>query len=525
MTAPTLSARPAQWQALRYFNYYRFVLASLFVLGVAFLPRGLGVDLELAEIAAVVSVGYWWMAVGFGFLLDRWAHRFNLQLAAHVMADIAMVGGLLATGAPAHNSFTVLLMVSLVGAGLVGQGRMVLFFASVASCVVLLVHLQWVLTDHAASGTLVQAGYIGIAFFAAALLSRFLAKRIRQQEVIAEQRGADLVIQQQINQLVIEHMTAGVLVVRPDGVLRQVNPAAARLLGEQARPGRPLAGALSPLAKVLAAWEREAPLAIPALDSPLTGRVLQVRARAAGETGDVVVFLEDVGKLIEEGRQMKFAALGRLTGNLAHEIRNPLSAITHAADLLREEGRADTQARLTCIIGDNAARLERIVRDVLELSRRDRAEPEWGDLRSFLGSFVSEMILQHEVAEGVVAWEGVSARVYFDRTHLYQVLSNLVANALRYSQGRPGSVRLRVAQAGEGRIHLCVDDDGPGVAAEVQEQLFEPFATTHSQGTGLGLFIARELCAANRATLEYVALDNGSRFRVTGQGEVINEPQ
>jgi two-component system sensor histidine kinase PilS (NtrC family) len=229
------------------------------------------------------------------------------------------------------------------------------------------------------------------------------------------------------------------------------------------------------------------------------------------------VFLEDLSKQQEQAQQLKLAALGRLTANIAHEIRNPLSAITHAGDLLREERSGTTVERLVRIIQDNASRLDRMVKEVLELSRRDRVQPEPIVLSAHLRSFIEEFAQIEDIPQQSFTIESAEdARVEFDRAHFHQVLWNLLQNAWRHCRRQPGSVRLGVVRRGN-QIELHVTDDGGGVPRELQSQLFEPFFTTFPSGTGLGLYIARELCAANGTTLEYVDRGRGADFRIVWQ--------
>jgi len=263
-----------------------------------------------------------------------------------------------------------------------------------------------------------------------------------------------------------------------------------------------------------------------ATDEPVLVRApasgLQLRARFVSTDSserDVLVFLEDMGRLQEQARQLKLAALGRLTANIAHEIRNPLSAINHAGELLREESNAQANERLLSIVLDNTHRVERIVSDVLELGRRDRAHRELIDLRETLPILVEEYTLKEKATADVVQFEFLGpAKLFFDRSHLHQILWNLLGNALRHSRGMAGSIRLRV-QGGsrEGWIDVHVIDDGVGVDDSHREHIFEPFFTTHSRGTGLGLYIARELCDANGARLELVAGASGADFCISGR--------
>ena len=218
---------------------------------------------------------------------------------------------------------------------------------------------------------------------------------------------------------------------------------------------------------------------------------------------------------------MKLVALGRLTASIAHEIRNPLSSIGHAAELLDEDrALGEAQKRLLDIISGNVTRLDRIVQEVLDLNRRDRAQPEAIDASAFFAQFVSQLAINEKVPEGSLDVQvRTTYRPWFDRQHLDQILWNLVRNAWRHSRQLPGSVRVvLMASPIPGRLTLDVTDDGTGVSSEIQAHLFEPFFTTEAQGTGLGLYIARELCEGNGARIEYLADGTGGHFRITMKG-------
>ena len=251
---------------------------------------------------------------------------------------------------------------------------------------------------------------------------------------------------------------------------------------------------------------------------------VQLAALAGGLLGDpapTVVFVQDVGRMRQQAQQMKLVALGRLTASIAHEIRNPLSSIGHAAELLDEDpAMGEGEKRLISIIHGNVGRLDRIVQEILYLNRRDRAHPEAIDATTYLGNFAQEFCSVDKVpADCLDIQARTTLRMWFDRQHLYQVLWNLVRNAWRHSQKRPGSVRVLLGPSpAPGHLVLDVHDDGPGVPPGAQAHLFEPFFTTEAQGTGLGLYIARELCEGNGARLEYVDNPGGGQFRITLKG-------
>ena len=214
---------------------------------------------------------------------------------------------------------------------------------------------------------------------------------------------------------------------------------------------------------------------------------------------------------------MKLAALGRLTANIAHEVRNPLGAISHAAELLQEEPAvSDTAKRLIDIIQDNTQRLDRMVNDVLRLRRSDSAHHESFKLVDYLKTFVEQFCQIEKLAPEIFEIElRADPYVAFDRSHLNQVMWNLCRNAARHCRRQKASIRVIVDLEGvDGNVKLDVIDDGPGVPAALRSQLFEPFFTTAAGGTGLGLYIAREVCEANNAKLDYVETAMGGRFTV-----------
>jgi two-component system sensor histidine kinase PilS (NtrC family) len=238
---------------------------------------------------------------------------------------------------------------------------------------------------------------------------------------------------------------------------------------------------------------------------------------AADRRSGTILYVEDLARTQQLAQQLKLAALGRLTGSIAHEIRNPLSAVTQAAQLLHEEGIVPLEGqRLLGIIRNNAERIERIVTEVLQVAHRDKRNQQTIPLASFVDGLVDEITQAAGLPRDRVSLavpETLTA--VFDRGHLEQILWNLVRNAWHFSRRELGSIRISCHQGYRGdAVILQVTDDGPGVPDAVRTRLFEPFFTSRQGGTGLGLYIARELADANGASLELTDHGPGAQFRL-----------
>ena len=511
------------WKSLHYFVVYRCCIAGLLFASSLLHPSAFSILSPQAGDFHLLVTGFYLLATTSSLVgLHYYRQRFNVQLTLHVLVDVLVLTLLMHSGGGLRSGLGAMLLVTLAGAGIVGQGRLVLFFAAMATLAVLFEQSYRAMVVDVEIVDFFQAGLFCAGFFGVAISARLLARRIITNEELARRRGVDLNNQMLVSQRIIEEMQDGVLVLDHNGWVKQHNPRAEQLLGLGDPSERRLANYSTELARGFSDWCQRAGDEPVLVRAPASG--MQLRARFVTTTSserDVLVFLEDMGRLQEQARQIKLAALGRLTANIAHEIRNPLSAINHAGELMAEESQGATNDRLLRIILDNTQRVERIVSDVLELGRRDRAHRELIDLRQTLPTLVDEYTLKERAVAGVVSLEfSGRATLFFDRSHLHQVLWNLLGNALRHGRGMAGSIRLRVQDgAREGWVDLHVIDDGEGVDERYSEHIFEPFFTTHNRGTGLGLYIARELCDANGARLELMYCESGADFRISGRSE------
>lgn len=378
---------------------------------------------------------------------------------------------------------------------------------------------------HGSADDLVRLGVLGAVLFIAAVLTHALAERARRGEALARQRSTELLEVAELNQGIIRHLQNGVVVVDSAGQVQLLNDTARTLLGcPGAKHGMALGEISPPLARRLWAWQAsgglESPAFRPADHRPeLIPRFTRLSGRQAAS---VLVLLEDSDQIALQLQQIKLAALGRLTAGIAHEIRNPLAAISHAAQLLQESaGAGASDRRLARIVHDNVKRANRIIGDVLDLARRDRVSLERLALEPWLEAFRRDFPrgLEGPPPEWRQRVEPIDLIVIFDPHQLHQVLWNLCANACQHGtrSGDTPRIELRAGlESDQGLAFLEVRDAGPGIPAENVGHLFEPFFTTRAKGTGLGLYLARELCEANRAQLQYLPIiEGGSCFRIT----------
>jgi two-component system sensor histidine kinase PilS (NtrC family) len=516
---PELFAPPRErapesfWISLGYFNWYRIALATLFLTITLIYGDALNLGSHSLVLFRTVCSAYLLLGIVFQVVL-RSRHQFNVQLTLHAGLDIFAIVLLMYASGGMRSGLGVILLISLIGAAIVAPMRLSFLFAALATIALLLEQGYWVLAHDAPSSNFLQPGLVAIGCFASAGITSWLAQRVATNERLARQRGRELATQMRVNQLVIQDMHDGVVVLDPEGRVVQFNPQAQRLLRAEGLLGAEMARLVSGFDSHWLAW-RSGEESEASFDVELAGREMRLRLLDAGtEEGFAVCFIDDTTRTREQAQQFKLAALGRLTANIAHEIRNPLAAISHAAELLNEEKRTEDRTRLTRIINDNTQRLERLVADVMQLNRRDRMSAELIALRPWLAAAIEEFVANESVEGSRFAVDALGEpTVRFDRGHLSQVMWNLLRNAVRYAPGKPASVRV-VLREFAGRVEISVVDDGPGVPAAIQGQLFEPFFTTEAKGTGLGLYLARELCAANRATLEYVDDTPGAHFRI-----------
>lgn len=531
-SALSRESRETFWRSLQAMNGTRVVIALVLLLYLIFDRNDSDTGVLLYAETCIV---YLLMALVFGALTYYVRRRFLLQVSLQIAVDISIISMLYLAEGEGRSGLVILYLFPLAGAAVLAPLALALFSASLVALFLLAETVYQVFMGDR-STPLTQAGLYGIVFFAIVMVFSRLADKLIGQEELASRRGIDLKIQQAINQIVMADVEDGILVVGRDGRVFAANPAALFMLGlisEEAEFRLSDMAALEPVAQAFSTWLQQPGAASGVLgqraafvtvkpyqgsgNEPTTtawsGRrdlAAHLKLRFARvDTPDeaaerCVIFMQDVSAIENQAQQLKLASMGRLTASIAHEVRNPLSAIGHATALLAEDLQAPTHARLLKIVGDNVSRVNRMVEDILQLSRK--VQPSSEPLH--LGDFLTELKAEFEETQDLgndIVWLGNTgpSPVRFDALHLREVLVNLLTNAVRYASGTPASIRIYVVTDAAGRMELHVQDDGPGITPEVRSHLFEPFYTTSSKGTGLGLYLARELCLNNDATLDY----------------------
>lgn len=516
------------WHSLTSFSVYRLLIAMLLVVGYWGFGRLQLVGAAAPVLATPVLVAYSMAAIAMFVTAKMRVLSPNVHLTTQVLVDVIGLTLLMHASGGARSGIGLLLLVTLAAAGLVSRGRMAFFHAALAALAVLGEQLLQFWQFDAQAGDFVPAGLLAGSFFVTAALGYTLAKYATGVEKIAEARGVDLANMAEINQLVIRDMQDGFVVVDEQGIIRQHNGQSEEMIaGLKGAVNQQIRDAAPQLAGLLAQWRKNHSRIFPMVRDATTQTDYQVRFVAVGDKdpSPTVVFIEDAGRIRSQAQQMKLVALGRLTASIAHEIRNPLSSINHAAELLQEDDhRLPADARLLTIIQENSHRLDRMVQEVLNLNRRDRAHPEAIDARVYLEQFRLDFLANEKLLDDVISLDiTTSRRIIFDRSHLDQILWNLIRNAYRHSRKTSGSVSVKLTDTSViNMARLTVMDDGPGVTTEALTHLFEPFFTTETSGTGLGLYIARELAEVNGARIEYIverslAAARGAEFCITLQ--------
>jgi two-component system sensor histidine kinase PilS (NtrC family) len=440
---------------------------------------------------------------------------------AMVVYDIATLTWLMYLSGGVGSGIGVLILVTVAFGAIIVTGRASGLVPALSSIAVLTEETLLVVTVPAFHDDYFQAGVLGILYFGFWFTLQNLSRRLRENDIRALTQAAELADLERINKLIIQRMRTGIVLVDGNNTIRMSNQSARSLLGEES--GKELQSLHGALLKSLEKWRNDTTLRAPAFQPD--ANTPEVRAsflpvRPNDSHGDVTIFIEDTGEIQQQAQQLKLASIGRLSASIAHEIRNPLGAVSHAAQLLRESRNLDKgDERLTEIIHAHCLRMNGVIENVLDMSRRTAPSPERMRLLQQVEAFRAELLETMSDAQLEIDIDPPDTEIRMDPSQLRQILTNLAYNGIRYSRQTSGCPWVRIEGGVDPlteRPFVSVIDRGPGVAEENVANLFEPFFTTETSGTGLGLYISRELCESNQARLAYSRhATGGSCFRIT----------
>jgi len=508
------------WKALQLFNVYRLLLTTvlIFMQQMNLSPKTLGQ--EHPTLYLWTTSLYFLFAIVVILLLIKRIPGYKASVILQISLDIFAVITMIHTSGGLNNGLGVLLAMSVgISCLLIGNNRALAVPAIAtiglfAEAIFARFHDLYIID-------FTQPALLGGSFFIISILSLKLAKRLHYSEMMAIESQANLASMEAVSNNIIQTMTVGVLLIDEMNKIRLINDAAWKNLGMPTSPqDRSLKDVSLELSKELNQWRKH-----PANPSSRKIKVsigsdspeLQLRFRQLGvdDHNLVLIFLDDTSLLTQKAQQLKLSSLGRLTASIAHEIRNPLGAISHAAQLLQEsESICSNDKNLCDMITKHSQRMNNIIENIMNLSQRRPPQQEPIALKVFLENCIEELSVQKSDPLTIqLEISPADSEVLFDSSQLLQIVYNLCDNGLRYSKQQTGSAKLLLTggqEFGSSAYYLDIIDDGPGITESEKDKLFEPFYTTSLHGSGLGLYIARELCEANGARLTYLPVPNGS---------------
>jgi two-component system sensor histidine kinase PilS (NtrC family) len=515
------------WRVLILLNLFRLAVGAVLLAAFYLVdePRIIGSADPLLAWGALIGM----LGVGCSelVLLQRRAPNPTIQTYFQFGADLITVTVLVHASGGISSGLGGILVVTTGSLALLLSSERALLLAALSTLALLLEQTLAQLGGMTTAAQFAPTGILGAVIFVITAVVQALRTRIVETEALAEQRGLDLRNLVELNEYIIQHLRESIVVVDGDDRVRLINESALKLLGSGADAvGREIGDVSTNLATQLRSWRHDSAeydKARSAFQSSDGATTIQPHFALLGPDrgGGIMVFLEDTSLISERVLQAKLAALGRLSASIAHEIRNPIGAMSHAGQLLAESSTisADDQ-RLTDIIRVNARRVSQIVDSVLTLTRRGKTRQQRLPLEQWLEEFALEFTQTLELFEGSITVHGTDGEIegWMDPTHLHQVVWNLCENAVKYASVAAGAIAVDLhcgVLEASGRVYLDVADRGPGIPPEQAEQVFERFYTGQPGGTGLGLYISRELCERNGAHLRYQARPGGgSVFRV-----------
>ncbi|AJQ97418.1 sensor histidine kinase [Gynuella sunshinyii] len=495
-------SRRRQNVLMSFFNLYRIALASLLFLMIQLGWLSFSFSIENARETIIVSLGFYLVLCAIAIAITVKQLLSQTSVLAIMITDIMLLTLALKTIGGVTSGLGNLIIVSVAVGTLFLSFRNSLLLAAFATSSVVYTELL----SGIAPNNPQQAAFLGLAFFATTIVIQYLMSRTRSSEKLAEIQAENILSLEATNQLILQRMHTGIIVSSIKGIIHTSNQAAARLITDSETESIQNKKLPPVICELLQQWLNQEHIAshIVKIHPKMPEVFVNFTSLQNNKNSDVIIFMEDTSKTAQQAQQLKLASLGRFTASIAHEIRNPLGAISHAAQLLEESPNIDqTDSRMIQIIKNHSQRMNTIIENILQLSRRAESNAEIINLKDWLMEFLVIFQEAHKDAR-IETRVADDLMIKFDPSHLQQVLTNLISNGLRYSKMAGNRCEVEIVAGilnANNQPYLDVIDFGPGISAENRDKLFEPFFTTEKTGTGLGLFLTKELCEANQSQI------------------------
>jgi len=512
------------WRPLRQINQYRLLLA-LGLLVVFFKDGWLNfLGSEHPGIFLASAITLLCSSILFLFLSIREHPKLETQVILSNASDILLITLLTHSSGGLSSSLSILLIINVTATGIFLKGKHPFVFAALASIAVLGEQTFNFLDKSSDAAEYTHAGLLGLVFFSTSFLASTLSSRVRRSEKLATEREEDIISLEILNDDIIQNMRTGIIVVDNKGYIRMSNSSSESLLGNIPLQNNPLLKNILPALDIrLLEWKDQPNMNQKSIRQEQGLPDIQPGFRELHHTGkgtgDTLIFLEDATQLNQRFQQIKLASLGRLTASIAHEIRNPLSAINHASQLLQESELKPADKQLTDIITTQVQRLDKVIQNVLQLSKENKSSNETINLKDWLPSFCNEFKQNNDLTDNQLTLSQLNedTMILFDSSHLNQVMNNLCSNSINHNNHEHGDINISISYGFDdqfGQPYIEVKDNGLGIPKEVIEQIFDPFFTTSNKGTGLGLYITKEMIESNRGRIRYISAETRSCFKI-----------
>lgn len=491
----------------RIYSFYTVLLAALFMGFYLFDGDNNWWQTRSTKLLPVMLTAYCFLAAA--NLLVSYTQNLNnpKNITPYFLIDILIIGVLLLFVAPSHDEFGLMMLISVSVASIILPRQLGLLCTAIASIILLSTSLASANYDK-----LFQNGVLASVYFFTNFLLYFFQKRLQSAQSNVAQTVGQLRQIEKLNEMIIQRMQTGIVVCNGWGKILLINRAAQEKIGIFAT-GQTLPEQVIERLKEWLGSNRQNPNPMPSVNGSTS--ILLSFAIIDDKTN--LMFIEDSDVYNQKAQNLKLASMGRFAASIAHEIRNPLSAINHASQLLDEaEYLQPADKRLCDIISQQITRVELIVQNVLQIAKRQPSQTQSFDLKNWLYTFQGDFLTRYPKVN--IQISGLDMNVNFDPSQLHQVLWNLAENSQRYGKNQQGECNIELLcdrDEYSDRPCLIISDNGQGIADDKRNFLFEPFFTTSVDGTGLGLYIAQELAQANQGELRYY--DNkkpGACFRL-----------